>query len=409
VTKQVRVATVIAQMAGIDGSLALQGGLALDPDRYHMTFICGGPNFSLEPASGAAVLTGADAVKGAPPHHLLNQAYSAGMEVIRIPSLVPGFAPMRDLTALRILGELYEAGQYHTVHTHSSKAGVLGRIAAVRSKVPRIVHTVHGFPLRQFQPGWRRGVSLQIERRLGRHTDVLLAVGAGVAAEAVRRRLALPDRIHTIAPPVSSVGAPHGPAARGLARRRLGLPAGLQLVGCVGRIDDNGAIDDWIDALAAVTKSAHGEDVWGVWIGDGRQREAMLSRARRRGIAPRIHVVDQSGELAELLPAFDVFALASRSDGFPGALIDAIHAEVPVIATLMNAVPEVVIPGETGLLVPPGRPDLLSQAMAYLLQNPQDAQRMAANAYALLDRRCQPEILGLELERTYVRSAARRG
>jgi hypothetical protein len=59
--------------------------------------------------------------------------------------------------------------------------------------------------------------------------------------------------------------------------------------------------------------------------------------------------------------------------------------------------------------VPPGRPDLLSQAMAYLLQNPQEAQRMAANAYALLDRRCQPEILGLELERTYVRSGARRG
>jgi glycosyltransferase involved in cell wall biosynthesis len=407
VTKQLRVATVIAQLAGGDGSLALRGGLGLDPDRYHVTFICGGPNLAEEHDSHPAILTGADAVNGARPDDLLYQAYSAGVEVIRIPALLPGFAPLRDLTVLRTLGELCESGQYDTVHTHGTKAGVLGRIAAMRSNVPRIFHTVHGFGASQFQPAWRREASVRIERRLGRKTDVLFAVGTSVAAEAVRRRLAPPDRIRTIAPLVANAGAPHGPAARGLARRRLGLPAGLQLVGGVGGVDDRG-IEDWTDALATVMQSAQGQDVWGVWIGDGRQRETMLSQARRRGVAQRIQVIEPGLDVAELLPALDVFAVSSRRAGLPGSLIDAIRAEVPVIATAIDAAPDVVIPGETGLLVAPGRPDLLALSIASVLEDALDAQRMATNAYALLDVQYRPEVVGMELERSYARNAVRR-
>jgi glycosyltransferase involved in cell wall biosynthesis len=406
-TKQLRVATVIAQLTGGDGSLALRGGLALDPDRFHVTLICGGPNLDEQHDSHPAILTGADAIKGARPDDLLYQAYSAGVEVIRIPSLLPGFAPVRDLTVLRTLGKLCVSGQYDTVHTHGSKAGVLGRIAAIRSNVPQIFHTVHGFGASQFQPAWRRGASVRIERRLGRRTDVLFAVGTSVAAEAVRRQLAPPDRIRTIAPLLAYAGAPHGPAARGLARRRLGLPAGLQLVGGVGGIDDGG-IEDWIDALALVLQSGRGQDVWGVWIGDGRQRETMLSRARNRGVAQRIQVIEPSRDIAELLPALDVFAVSSRRAGLPGSLIDAIRAEVPVVATAIDAAPDVVIPGETGLLVAPGRPDLLATSIAFVLEDSVEAQRMATNAYALLDVRCRPEAVGMELERSYARNAVRR-
>ena len=158
-------------------------------------------------------------------------------------------APRRDAAALRILTKLYRDGDYQVVHTHSAKAGALGRMAAVRAGVPRIVHTLHGFPFHEFQPWWRRGAYVRIERRLGRHTDALLAVGGGVAAEAVRLGLALPERIRTIPPAVDPTGAVHGSAARGLARRRLGLPAGVLLVGTVGRVDYQKAPENWIDAL----------------------------------------------------------------------------------------------------------------------------------------------------------------
>jgi len=84
----------------------------------------------------------------------------------------------------------------------------------------------------------------------------------------------------------------------------------------------------------------------------------------------------------ELLPAFDIFALPSRYEGLPTAIVEAMACGIPVVATAVNAVGDVVVPGETGLLVPPGRPDLMATALAYLLDSPADAARMAANANA---------------------------
>jgi glycosyltransferase involved in cell wall biosynthesis len=262
--------------------------------------------------------------------------------------------------------------------------------------VPRVVHTLHGFPFHQFQPRWRRGAYIRVERALGRRTDALLAIGAAVAAEAVRRQLAPPERIWTVPPIVDPAGAVRGAAARGLARRRLGLPAGVQLVGTVGRVDYQKAPEVWIDALAAI-----GDDVWGVWIGDGPRRAALLARAGRRGLADRFRLLGHRDDVVELLPAFDVFALASRYEGLPCAVVEAIRAGVPVVATAVNSVPDLVVPGQTGLLVPPQRPDLLGRAIRHLLQEAAEAQRMADAAAALLGARYEPQALGTVLERTY--------
>jgi glycosyltransferase involved in cell wall biosynthesis len=236
-----------------------------------------------------------------------------------------------------------------------------------------------------------------IERYLSRRTHALLAVGGGVAAEAVRLRLALPEQIRTIAPAVETAALGASPASRGLARRRLGLPTGIRLVGTVGRIDYQKAPEQWIDALASVG----GDDVWGVWIGDGPLRADLLAHARKRGLEERFRLLGQRDDVADLLPAFDVFALASRYEGLPCALIEAMVAGVPVAATAVNAVPDLVVPGETGLLAPAGRPRLLGRAIAHLLDEPAEAQRMATAARRQLGTRYTPEALGVVLDRIY--------
>jgi glycosyltransferase involved in cell wall biosynthesis len=259
------------------------------------------------------------------------------------------------------------------------------------------VHTLHGFPFHEFQPWWRRTAYVEIERRLGARTHALLAVGSGVAAEAIRRGLAFPDRIRTIPPAVDPIGFVPGTAARGMARRKLGLPAGIRIVGTVGRIDYQKAPEQWVDALASVAE----DDVWGVWIGDGPMHDEMLARVRRRGMADRFRLLGHRDDVAELLPALDVFALASRYEGLPCALVEAMEAGVPVVATAVNAVPDLVIPGETGLLVPPDEPALLGRAMGYLLNEPDEAQRMAAAARVSLGGRYTPDALGVVLDHTY--------
>jgi glycosyltransferase involved in cell wall biosynthesis len=374
---RVRVATVITRMAGGAGGVALRGALALDPDAYDITIIAG--------ASGEA--------EG----DLLDAAEAAGLGVVRLPALVPWIDAGLERAALRTLTALLAEGRYDVVHTHTAKAGALGRLAASRVGVPRLVHTLHGFPFHDFQAAWRHGLYVTVERWLGRRTDMFIAVGSAVAAEAIRRRIAPPDRIRTIPPAVDPVGYPRGDVARSLARQRLGIPPGVRIVGTVARVDYQKAPEQWVDALAEVAA----EDTWGVWVGDGPLRHRLLAQVRRRGLTSRFRHLGHRQDVAELLPAFDVFALASRYEGLPCALIEAMSADVPVVATAVNAVSDVVIPGVTGLVVPPAEPRLLGRAIRYLLDHPKDAGRMAAAGRASLGDRFSTLALGAALDDTY--------
>lgn len=397
-SQRIRVATIITRLAAGAGGVALRGALSVNPDEFDVVMVTGGSSVTGQhSAQSARIVTGADAVKDSAQGDLLVQAYDAGLSVARIADLVPEISPLKDRAALRSLKAFLSEGGFDVVHTHSAKAGALGRRAAARTGVPTIVHTFHGFPFHDFQPAWRRGAYVAIERRLGRDTTAFLAVGSGVAAEAVRRQIAPPERVRTIPPAIEGGRIESGLAARGLARRRLGLPTGLQLIGTVGRIDYQKAPEHWIDALASIQR----RDVWGVWIGDGPEREQMLEHARKRRVDGRLVVLGHRDDVRELLPAFDVFAMASRYEGLPCALLEAIEAGVPAVATAVNAVPDVIVPGETGLLVAAGQPLQLGRAIKYMLDNPGDATRMARAAQEKIADRYTPQALGVVLDRIY--------
>ncbi|MEV0393996.1 glycosyltransferase [Polymorphospora rubra] len=393
---RLRVALMITRLADGAGGVALRGALALDPARYEITVVTGGRTPADDPTADD-VLFGPEAVKDPPAGDLLGQAYTAGLDVARVPTLVPGVAPCADRAALAALTRIIADGGYDVVHTHTAKAGTLGRAAAAHAGTPRIVHTFHGLPFHPFQAGWRRRAHLATERWLARRTHAFLAVGPAVAAEAVRRRVAAPERIRTILPAVEPTWRAPGTTARGLARLALGVPPGVRVVGTVGRVGHQKAPEDWIDALAALGT----DDVWGVWVGDGPGRRRLLDRARRRGLAGRFRLLGHRDDVADLLPAFDVFALASRYEGLPCTVIEAIGAGLPVAATAVAAVPDVVVPGETGLLVPPGRPRELARAVRHLLDQPAEAARMAIRARERIGDRFTPRALGRVLDHTY--------
>jgi glycosyltransferase involved in cell wall biosynthesis len=115
----------------------------------------------------------------------------------------------------------------------------------------------------------------------------------------------------------------------------------------------------------------------------------------------------QRANVPELLPAFDVFALPSRYEGLPTAVVEAMMCGIPVVATAVNAVGDVVVPGETGLLVPPGHPELMAGAVRFLLDSPGDAGRMAAAARDRLGTRFGAQALGQALTAAYCAGGAR--
>ena len=403
--RPLRVAVLITRLEGGAGILALRGAMALDPRSYQLTIITG---------QGSS--------------RLLSEARAAGLTVVAEPALRAPIDPVRDVVALRRLAVLLRRERFDVVHTHTAKAGTLGRLAARRAAVPRIVHTYHGFPFHEFQSAVRRAAYIAIERRLGRFTDLALCVGTGVAVEAVRRGLISPERIRTIGVAVDGFGWPAGQhagsgvpvasqpsaqetaagerllgepsavvmaaakpagaglagaearaglagpglagaglAAREIARRELGLPSDATVIGAVGRLTYQKAPEDFVDMIRRLRRPG----VVGVWVGDGE----LAGQVRRLAAAEPAAPVVLAGERADvprLLPAFDVFALPSRYEGLPTAIVEAMMCGVPVVATAVNAVADVVVPGETGLLVPPRRPDLMASAVSYLLSSPAD-------------------------------------
>jgi glycosyltransferase involved in cell wall biosynthesis len=357
-----RVATVITRLEGGAGALALRGARVLDPGLVTPTIVTG---------------------SGGP---LLDEAAVCGIEVLVEPVLREVLAPRSDLLALRRLEALFRERNFDVVHTHCAKAGAVGRVAARRAGVPRIVHTFHGFPFHQFQSAVRRQAYVSIERRLGRMTDVALCVGSAVAAEAVRRELVAPERVAAIGVAVDgpdrlrasmSAGLPE---ARRRARAALGLPDDASVVGAVGRLTYQKAPEDFIAAMLQLGRP----DVIGVWVGAGDLGDHLARRVRDLPPGARVVLAGERTDVLDVLPGFDVFAMPSRYEGLPTAIVEAMICGVPVVATAVNAVPDLVVPGVTGILVPPRRPRHLAAAIRFLLDSPETAAGMATSARARL-------------------------
>jgi glycosyltransferase involved in cell wall biosynthesis len=372
----IRVATVITRLEGGAGLLALRGALALDPAQCRPTIVTGQGD------------------------RLVDQARAAGLEVLIEPALCAPIRLAADLRALRRLTALFAAERFDVVHTHCAKAGAVGRMGAHQAGVPRLVHTFHGFPFHPFQPRAVRQAYVSIERRLGRLTDVALCVGAGVAAEAVRRELLPPGRVATIGvcvPEPARSGREPGPAeARRRARLALGLPPGALVVGAVGRLVYQKAPEDFVTALRLLGRP----DVIGVWVGSGDLAGRVRQQARRLP-AGAFRLAGERTDVPDILPAFDLFALPSRYEGLPTVIVEAMTCGIPVVATAVNAVPDLVVPGQTGLLVPPRRPALLAAAIAESLDSPAASARLAAAARAHVTGRYTPAALASALLAAY--------
>jgi glycosyltransferase involved in cell wall biosynthesis len=371
--RPLRVAQIVTKFSAGAGGITLRGALALDPDRYRSTILA---------ADGGAYA---------------ERAAAAGLGVVELRHMSPELDPGEDVRGVRELVALLGPRRFDVVHTHSAKAGALGRVAARRVGVPVVVHSFHGFPFHEFQSPLRRRAYLAAERALASITDYFLTDGTMVAAEAVRLRLAPPERIRAIASPVDDGIHPVSDAARARARLRLGLPQQAKVVGTVARLDAQKSPLDMIEAVAALGR----EDIYAAWIGDGELRPQAQQLIRARGLDDRFRLFGNRSDVASLLPAFDVFALSSLYEGLPCAAVEAMTCGVPVVATAVNSVPEIVVPGRTGLLARPGDPASLARALAHMLDHPEQAARLARAARVHIGDRFRAPALGRDLDEAY--------
>jgi glycosyltransferase involved in cell wall biosynthesis len=367
------VAHIVTRCVAGAGGVAVRGAVSLDPTRYRSILVTGtreGP--------------------------LLDRARAHGVEVVVVPRLTSPVSPVNDVLALWRLVTVLRAHKVTIVHTHSAKAGALGRVAGRWVGARKVVHTLHGFPFHDFQGRLSHATYVAIERWLGGRTDDLLAVGTAVAVEALRRGIARPGQVHTIGPAVDPPTVVLTEQTRAKARTLLGIDQDVPVVGTVGRLDYQKAPEVMVEALRLMRHRAVL-----VWAGDGELAARTREVAAASGLADRVLLLGNRTDVPAILPAFDVFAMSSRFEGLPCAIVEAQQCGIPVVATAVNAVTDVVVPGETGLLVPPERPVLLAEALDYALDHPGEARQWAAVARDHLGHRYDPATLGRLLDTLY--------
>lgn len=297
----------------------------------------------------------------------------------KLNDLVRPISPVRDLAAYRQIRQLLREYGPRVVHTHSSKAGVLGRLAAAAEGVPATVHHVHGWSFHEGMSPWRREVYRRLERRMGRHCDGLLFVAENDRALAQQYRIGRGECRHMIR---SGIDVSEFPAVsregRRAAREELGIPQDAYVVGTVGQMRPQKAPLDFV-AVARLLKQANDRARF-VWIGDGPMRSDVEDAALRAGLNSALVLAGSRPDVPQLYAALDAFLLTSRWEGLPRTVVEALLVGIPVIATAVPGTAEIISHRETGMLAPPGDTEALAQCVTDVSQDPDLARRLQGSA-----------------------------
>lgn len=294
---------------------------------------------------------------------LLDDVLRRGIPVDSVRFLVRRPAPLHDILALGGLVRLFLRERPLVVHTHSSKAGILGRTAAWLTRVPVRVHTVHGWSFEQLDVRFLPHIYRRLERVLARVTSAIVVVTPELRDVGLAAGVGTPDQYRVIRAGVDLGRFRIRDDGRRSARELIGSPEDRRIVGTVMRLaapKDPGTLLEAIQRL---------EDVELVVVGDGPLRGALEDRVAALGMGGRVRFLGSRDDVAAILPAFDVFVLASKAEALPLSVVEAMASGVAVVATAVGGVEDLLARGRAGMCVPPGDPGRIASAVEEVLSD----------------------------------------
>jgi len=363
-----RVIHIIAKLElGGAQKVVLETIRRLDPQRFESVLITGSEGLLVE----EAVRIGQD-------HNI---------KIYFLPHLLREIRPLQDLRALlnikKILRQIRnsEIGNRKSylrnpviVHTHGSKAGVLGRIAAKMANVLIIVHTIHGFAFHEFQNTWMKRFYVLLERFCGKFTTILIAVSNATQRKGLLERIGSPSQYRVIPPGTVLDKFLQEKVDPKEKRRELGIQSEVPVVGTITCFKPQKAPLDFIQVARGVTQSL--PNCQFVVVGDGELREEIEGLIQRLGLVENVKLLGWRWDVPEVLSTFDLFLLTSLWEGLP-----LVHGEVmsegkPIVATRVEGTPEAIVDGVNGFLVKPRDIDGMVDRVLHLLRDESLRKRM---------------------------------
>jgi glycosyltransferase involved in cell wall biosynthesis len=375
---RIKVLHVITRFIAGSGGNTLASAVGADPDRYE---------------------TWVAAMPGGP---LWAEAEAAGVRTVELPHMRETISPWADLRACWELAALIRRERFTVVHTHCSKAGLIGRVAARWAGAPVVVHTFHILAAHAGLPAGRRRLYLLLERAVRSYAHAYVAVAPRLARQAVEQRIVPPGSMVVVPSAVDLAAIPTEDDRT--VRAELGIDTSAEVVGTVGRIVAQKAPLDFVRMCAEIQRRRPG--VVFVMVGDttlesgGLEHETRLE-AERLGV--RILFTGFRPDAPRVAATFDVYVVPSRYEGLGRSLTEAMASGRPVVATAVNGVPDLVEPGVTGLLAEAGDVDALATAAVWLLDHPTEAATMGRQGRERVRSHFSPETMCQALDDLYSR------
>jgi glycosyltransferase involved in cell wall biosynthesis len=327
----------------------------------------------------------------------------AGARVVLIPSLRRDPGVWRDLASVRSLTRICREFKPEIVHTHTAKAGAVGRIAAWRAHVPVRVHTFHGHVFHGYFGPVTNAFFIRVERTLARISTRIITITPRQRADIVEKyRIAAAAKVEMIPLGLELERFADVAQHRGALRKELAAGEKDLLIGIIGRLAPVKNHDMLIDAAKILLDSGRIGEARFVVAGDGALRPALEARARGIGLGEKFRFIGLRKDLERLYADMDLVVLTSKNEGSPVALIEAQSAGVPVISTDVGGVSDVVAPG-AGVVTPAGDARAFADALAAFIAEPGPLKRGAEANREATRRKFSAERLVEDIRGLYMR------
>ncbi|MDH5173874.1 MAG: glycosyltransferase family 4 protein, partial [Elusimicrobiota bacterium] len=344
-----------------------------------------------------------------PEGSLIEEAKKRGIKLKIMPSMRREINLFRDLLAFIELYLLIRKGKYTIVHTHSSKAGILGRLAARIAGVKIIIHSVHGLPFFEYQNRFLNYIYILCERFAALFTDRLISVCDAMARKAIAAGVAKEDKFTTIYSGIELNHYFNSDISIAEKQKELNLDPDVPVVGNISRLFELKGHNYLLEAASQVVEVF--PEAKFLLVGDGILRERLIRQAEDLKIRNNIVFTGlvERKEIPRLISVMDVVVHTSLREGLPRVLPEALAMAKPVIAFEIDGMPEIIKDGENGYLIPPKDSRKLANSIIRLLQDKEKARRMGEAGRGMVNPAFDLEVMVERISDVYKESIEERG
>lgn len=307
-------------------------------------------------------------------------------EVIELPSMVREINPLQDAKAYFAMKKIFRERRFDVVHTHTSKAGILGRAAAWDAKIPVVVHTVHGQAFHPYQSKVSNILYRAAERFAARRSHKIFTVAQAMIEQCVEAGIG-PRELYKVVYSGMEIDKFLNAKPEPALRAELGIPEHVKVIGAVGRLFPQKGYEYIIPAARRIL-DVHPETHF-LLVGDGTMRAELVAWIERLGMTPNFHFAGlvPPDQVCRYTALMDVLMHLSLHEGLPRAVVQALACGKPAVGFALDGTPEVILPGETGYLAAPENEAEAAEGVIKILNNPELAAQMGENGRNLVAER----------------------